>query len=237
MAPASRPGPIPLGMARARRPIPQQIRVVAKTAGSTSVDPNLPVLAQPVLVVEFHRFWRALRRHWERTIWLPDGTVAGLVQRTALHVFRIVDAAGEVLAWMESPRDLREAQGARSLRDGSGRQVGVIEEFGLGYRELHLTDRTPENEGDSLAAVVRARRAETPPTAIMRGDHDGARVVAGDRVVAEISRHHVDPLNEGPSAHVLLVTLAPTEGPFRTLLFANAVTAFMPLQLRPGAAV
>lgn len=225
-----------MDVATARRLIPQQIRVIAKTAGSANVDPNVPVLAQPVVLVEFHRFLGVLRRHWQRTIWLPDGTVAGLVQRTALHVFRIVDDAGEVLAWMESPRHLEQAQGARSLRDGSGRQVGVIEEFGLRYRELHLTDRSPENEGDSVAAVVRARRADTRPAATMRARRGDARIVAGDRVVAEISRHRVDPLNEGPSGYVLLVTLAPTEGPFRTLLFATAVTAFMPLQLSPRGA-
>lgn len=223
-------------MAR-RRPIPQQIRMVAKTTGSASVDPNVPVLAQPVVVVEFHRFFLALPRHWQRTIWLPNGRVAGLVQRTAKHVFRIVDGAGEVLAWMESPHShVRQTHGAWAIRDGSGRQVGVIEEFGLRYRALHLTDRSPETDGDSVAAVVRARRAETPPAAFMRGRHGDARVVAGDRVVAEISRHRVDPLNEGPSAYLLLVTLTPTEDPFRTLLFANAVTAFMPLQLPGGAA-
>jgi hypothetical protein len=195
---------------RSGPPSPEQLRAVAAASGYWPADPNVPLLAQPVLLVQHFRVIDSYL--W--AVWLPDGTLAGAVQRTEGKLSFIEGGDGEVLATLEAPRRYLRARGAQSLRDGSRVELGVTKERGFFHRELHLAPAS------SPVAEYRKHGLNHATITDSRGN-----------VLADITCHRVRPLLRWPFPSVLLVRFTPTAGPLRTLVFTNAVMAFKPLQI------
>jgi hypothetical protein len=201
-------GPYPAARDEARRPSAEQIREIAAVAGLSLVNRNAPLPAQPVLLVQRHG----------GLIWLPDGSIAGAVKeeskgtgKAATHIgdvriVTIVDRHEQVVVSLEAPYQALEGRGPVSVKDGAGQEIGRIEEQGHFDRKIYLAVDAP-------VAEYRRRSGATIT------DNAG-------RVMAEITQHSVAVPGRRRPVSVLLVTLAPTDGPLRTMVFANAVTAY-----------